>query len=168
MSYVKVWVYDSNTEFDENTAPTYYWKASHKKDEANVKDWTEEDGMVNVGFELPSSNNRMNIRFEIKDKANNICSDDSDFNKDQIFVTGVEEGQRAESFEVVNGNVVLKDISINENLSFSAVASVIKDNVKLAVVIIVAIILVLAAIIILPIIIKRRKKLDAEDEELLD
>ena len=168
LSYVKVWVYDSNTEFDENTAPTYYWKASHKKDEANVKDWTEEDGMVNVGFELPSSNNRMNIRFEIKDKANNICSDDSDFNKDQIFVTGVEEGQRAESFEVVNGNVVLKDISINENLSFSAVASVIKDNVKLAVVIIVAIILVLAAIIILPIIIKRRKKLDAEDEELLD
>lgn len=168
LSYVKVWVYDSNTEFDENTAPTYYWKASHKKDEASVKDWTEEDGMVNVGFELPSSNNRMNIRFEIKDKANNICSDDSDFNKDQIFVTGVEEGQRAESFEVVNGNVVLKDISINENLSFSAVASVIKDNIKLAVVIIVAIILVLAAIIILPIIIKRRKKLDAEDEELLD
>ena len=168
LSYVKVWVYDSNTEFDENTAPTYYWKASHKKDEANVKDWTEEDGMVNVGFELPSSNNRMNIRFEIKDKANNICSDDSDFNKDQIFVTGVEEGQRAESFEVVNGNVVLKDISINENLSFSAVASVIKDNIKLAVVIIVAIILVLAAIIILPITIKRRKKLDAEDEELLD
>ena len=168
LSYVKVWVYDSNTEFDENTAPTYYWKASHKKDEDNVKDWTEEDGMVNVGFELPSSNNRMNIRFEIKDKANNICSDDSDFNKDQIFVTGVEEGQRAESFEVVNGNVVLKDISINENLSFSAVASVIKDNIKLAVVIIVAIILVLAAIIILPITIKRRKKLDAEDEELLD
>ena len=168
LSYVKVWVYDSNTEFDENTAPTYYWKASHNKDEANVKDWTEEDGMVNVGFELPSSNNRMNIRFEIKDKANNICSDDSDFNKDQIFVTGVEEGQRAESFEVVNGNVVLKDISINENLSFSAVASVIKDNIKLAVVIIVAIILVLAAIIILPITIKRRKKLDAEDEELLD
>ena len=168
LSYVKVWVYDSNTEFDENTAPTYYWKASHKKDEANVKDWTEEDGMVNVGFELPSSNNRMNIRFEIEDKAGNRCSDDSDFNKDQIFVTGVEEGQRAESFEVVNGNVVLKDISINENLSFSAVASVIKDNIKLAVVIIVAIILVLAAIIILPIIIKRRKKLDAEDEELLD
>ena len=168
LSYVKVWVYDSNTEFDENTAPTYYWKASHKKDEANIKDWTEEDGMVNVGFELPSSNNRMNIRFEIKDKAGNRCSDDSDFNKDQIFVTGVEEGQRAESFEVVNGNVVLKDISINENLSFSAVASVIKDNIKLAVVIIVAIILVLAAIIILPIIIKRRKKLDAEDEELLD
>ena len=168
LSYVKVWVYDSNTEFDENTAPTYYWKASHNKDEANVKDWTEEDGMVNVGFELPSSNNRMNIRFEIKDKADNICSDDSDFNKDQIFVTGVEEGQRAESFEVVNGNVVLKDISINENLSFSAVASVIKDNIKLAVVIIVAIILVLAAIIILPITIKRRKKLDAEDEELLD
>ena len=168
LSYVKVWVYDSNTEFDENTAPTYYWKASHKKDEANIKDWTEEDGMVNVGFELPSSNNRMNIRFEIKDKAGNRCSDDSDFNKDQIFVTGVEEGQRAESFEVVNGNVVLKDISINENLSFSAVASVIKDNIKLAVVIIVAIILVLAAIIILPITIKRRKKLDAEDEELLD
>ena len=168
LSYVKVWVYDSNTEFDENTAPTYYWKASHKKDEANIKDWTEEDGMVNVGFELPSSNNRMNVRFEIKDKANNICSDDRDFNKDQIFVTGVEEGQRAGSFEVVNGNVVLKDISINENLSFSAVASVIKDNIKLAVVIIVAIILVLAAIIILPIIIKRRKKLDAEDEKLLD
>lgn len=120
--------------------------------------------MVNVGFELPSSNNRMNVRFEIKDKADNICSDDRDFNKDQIFVTGVEEGQRAGSFEVVNGNVVLKDISINENLSFSAVASVI----KLAVVIIVAIILVLAAIIILPIIIKRRKKLDAEDEKLLD
>ena len=70
--------------------------------------------------------------------------------------------------QVVNGNVVLKDISINENLSFSAVASVIKDNIKLAVVIIVAIILVLAAIIILPIIIKRRKKLDAEDEKLLD
>lgn len=168
LSYVKVWVYDSNTEFDENTAPTYYWKASHKKDEANIKDWTEEDGMVNVGFELPSSNNRMNVRFEIKDKADNICSDDRDFNKDQIFVTGVEEGQRAGSFEVVNGNVVLKDISINENLSFSAVASVIKDNIKLAVVIIVAIILVLAAIIILPIIIKRRKKLDAEDEKLLD
>lgn len=168
LSYVKVWVYDSNTKFDENTAPTYYWKASHKKDEANIKDWTEEDGMVNVGFELPSSNNRMNVRFEIKDKANNICSDDRDFNKDQIFVTGVEEGQRAGSFEVVNGNVVLKDISINENLSFSAVASVIKDNIKLAVVIIVAIILVLAAIIILPIIIKRRKKLDAEDEKLLD
>ena len=124
--------------------------------------------MVNVGFELPSSNNRMNVRFEIKDKADNICSDDRDFNKDQIFVTGVEEGQRAGSFEVVNGNVVLKDISINENLSFSAVASVIKDNIKLAVVIIVAIILVLAAIIILPIIIKRRKKLDAEDEKLLD
>lgn len=168
LSYVKVWVYDSNTKFDENTAPTYYWKASHKKDEANIKDWTEEDGMVNVGFELPSSNNRMNVRFEIKDKADNICSDDRDFNKDQIFVTGVEEGQRAGSFEVVNGNVVLKDISINENLSFSAVASVIKDNIKLAVVIIVAIILVLAAIIILPIIIKRRKKLDAEDEKLLD
>ena len=168
LSYVKVWVYDSNTKFDENTAPTYYWKASHKKDEANIKDWTEENGMVNVGFELPSSNNRMNVRFEIKDKADNICSDDRDFNKDQIFVTGVEEGQRAGSFEVVNGNVVLKDISINENLSFSAVASVIKDNIKLAVVIIVAIILVLAAIIILPIIIKRRKKLDAEDEELLD
>ena len=168
LSYVKVWVYDSNTKFDENTAPTYYWKASHKKDEANIKDWTEENGMVNVGFELPSSNNRMNVRFEIKDKANNICSDDRDFNKDQIFVTGVEEGQRAGSFEVVNGNVVLKDISINENLSFSAVASVIKDNIKLAVVIIVAIILVLAAIIILPIIIKRRKKLDAEDEKLLD
>lgn len=168
LSYVKVWVYDSNTKFDENTAPTYYWKASHKKDEANIKDWTEENGMVNVGFELPSSNNRMNVRFEIKDKADNICSDDRDFNKDQIFVTGVEEGQRAGSFEVVNGNVVLKDISINENLSFSAVASVIKDNIKLAVVIIVAIILVLAAIIILPIIIKRRKKLDAEDEKLLD
>ena len=168
LSYVKVWVYDSNTKFDENTVPTYYWKASHKKDEANIKDWTEENGMVNVGFELPSSNNRMNVRFEIKDKANNICSDDRDFNKDQIFVTGVEEGQRAGSFEVVNGNVVLKDISINENLSFSAVASVIKDNIKLAVVIIVAIILVLAAIIILPIIIKRRKKLDAEDEKLLD
>lgn len=168
LSYVKVWVYDSNTKFDENTAPTYYWKASHKKDETNIKDWTEEDGMVNVGFELPSSNNRMNVRFEIKDKADNICSDDRDFNKDQIFVTGVEEGQRAGSFEVVNGNVVLKDISINENLSFSAVASVIKDNIKLAVVIIVAIILVLAAIIILPIIIKRRKKLDAEDEKLLD
>lgn len=168
LSYVKVWVYDSNTKFDENTVPTYYWKASHKKDEANIKDWTEENGMVNVGFELPSSNNRMNVRFEIKDKADNICSDDRDFNKDQIFVTGVEEGQRAGSFEVVNGNVVLKDISINENLSFSAVASVIKDNIKLAVVIIVAIILVLAAIIILPIIIKRRKKLDAEDEKLLD
>lgn len=168
LSYVKVWVYDSNTKFDENTVPTYYWKASHKKDEANIKDWTEENGMVNVDFELPSSNNRMNVRFEIKDKADNICSDDRDFNKDQIFVTGVEEGQRAGSFEVVNGNVVLKDISINENLSFSAVASVIKDNIKLAVVIIVAIILVLAAIIILPIIIKRRKKLDAEDEKLLD
>lgn len=168
LSYVKVWVYDSNTKFDENTVPTYYWKASHKKDEANIKDWTEENGMVNVGFELPSSNNRMNVRFEIKDKADNICSDDRDFNKDQIFVTGVEEGQRAGSFEVVNGNVVLKDISINENLSFSAVASVIKDNIKLAVVIIVAIIIVLAAIIILPIIIKRRKKLDAEDEKLLD
>ena len=168
LSYVKVWVYDSNTKFDENTVPTYYWKASHKKDEANIKDWTEENGMVNVGFELPSSNNRMNVRFEIKDKADNICSDNRDFNKDQIFVTGVEEGQRAGSFEVVNGNVVLKDISINENLSFSAVASVIKDNIKLAVVIIVAIILVLAAIIILPIIIKRRKKLDAEDEKLLD
>ena len=169
LSYVKVWVYDSNTDFDENVAPTYYWKASHKKDEANVKDWTEEDGMVNVGFELPSSNNRMNIRFEIEDKAGNRCSDDSDFNKDQIFVTGVEEGQRAESFEISDSSVVvLKDISINKNLSFSAVASVIKDNIKLAVVIIVAIILVLAAIIILPIIIKRRKKLDAEDEELLD
>ena len=54
LSYVKVWVYDSNTKFDENTVPTYYWKASHKKDEANIKDWTEENGMVNVGTNLCS------------------------------------------------------------------------------------------------------------------
>ncbi len=170
LSYVKVWVYDSNGTVDENTVPTYTWNAYNEDNEKNnILDWTEKDGLIYVSFELPASDSSLNVKFEIADKAGNKCCKDSDFNKDEIFVTGVEEGQSAGFFEIGDNNaIVLKSISINKNLSLSAVASIIKDNIKLAVVIIVAVILVLAAIIILPIISKRRKKLDAEDEGLID
>ena len=71
-------------------------------------------------------------------------------------------------FDIEDGSIVLKAISINEKLSVSAVASIIKDNIKLAVAIIVAVIIIIAAAIILPIIARRRKKLDDEDSKLLD
>lgn len=167
LSYIKVWIYNGNDKVDEDTVPTYFWSAQADS-ENGILAWDEENGLIKVAFDLFASARSTNVKFEIVDKAGNRCSKESDFNLDQLFTSGAEESQRMGFFDLEDGSIVLKAISINEKLSVSAVASIIKDNIKLAVAIIVAVIIIIAAAIILPIIARRRKKLDDEDSKLLD
>lgn len=167
LSYIKVWIYNGNEKIDEDTIPTYTWNAQEDS-ENGILAWSEEDGLAKVSFDLFANATSTNVKFEIVDKAGNKCSKESDFNQDQLFINGAEESQRLGFFDIKDGFITLKSISINEKISVSAIASIIKDNIKLAVVIIVAIIILIAAAIILPIIAKRRKKLDNEDSKLLD
>ena len=103
------------------------------------------------------------IKIEISDLAGNYCCNESDYNKDDLFLDASQRlNSISESSAVGEIGILLSSVTVTDNW-FEALPQMIKDNQPMAIAIFAGIAVVLFVIIFVPIIIKRRKKLDESD-----
>ena len=101
---------------------------------------------------------------KVVDLADNIASEEDDFNKEDIF-TDVSSSSRDDIIKSDANGINLTKISLSKTY---AIGQMIKDNTGIAIGILVALLAIIAIAILIPVVTKRRRALALEEAALDD